>query len=114
MFLDMLVHRQNGKCETKWYLKPTDTGLCMSLCAVAPTHYKRNILEGMIHRIGNATSNWLDFSERLKKAKKIWEANQYPPDFYEPVAKSVVEKLVNGGLSESTSQSNQVQEKKTK
>ena len=114
MFLDMLVHRQNGKCETKWYLKPTDTGLCMSFYAVAPTRYKRNIVEGMIHRISNATSNWLNFFEGLEKAKSIWEANQYPPDFYEPIVKSVVEKLVSGGPSGSPPQSNQVEETRTK
>ena len=70
VFLCMLVHRQNGKCDTKWYLKPTNTGLCLSFYAVAPTRYKRNIVEGMIRRIDSTTSNWLNFSEGLEKAKK--------------------------------------------
>ena len=84
-FLDMLATRANGRLQTSWYSKPTDTGLSLSYLAVAPNKYKRNIVEGTIHRIHHATSTWEAFNDGLEKATANWEANQYPPSFAPPL-----------------------------
>ena len=93
-FLDMLATRPNGRLQTPWYSKPTDTGLSLSYLAVALNKYKRNIVEGTIHRIHHAMSTWESFNDGLEKATANWEANQYPPSFYSPIVRATVEKLL--------------------
>ena len=95
-FLDMRVHLKDGKIQTSWYQKPTDTGLTLHYRALAPTTYKRNIVEGSIHRIFNATTSWRNFDEGLQKVTKILENNQYPPQFYQPIVRKTLEKIING------------------
>ena len=95
-FLDMMVHLEDGKIQTSWYQKPTDTGLVLHYRALAPTTYKRNITEGTIHRILNATTSWMSFDDGLQKAIKIWENNQYPPQFYQPIIRKTMDKIING------------------
>ena len=90
-FLDMFVKCQDACVSTSWYQKPTDTGLIIYFRALAPIGYKHNIIQGCIHRIYNATSTWNNFHNGIQKAKKIWEANQYPPQFYEPIVRETID-----------------------
>ena len=70
-FLDMLVTLQEGKASTAWYQKPTDTGLILSFMSLAPTIFKKNIIQGTVHRIFNATTKWQNFDDALCRAQKI-------------------------------------------
>ena len=58
-FLDMMSKRDDGRLSSKWYSKPTDTGLILSFRALAPTIYKTSVIQGTIHRINHATSSFL-------------------------------------------------------
>ena len=40
-FLDMLIINQDGKLYSKWYRKPTDTGLILNFHSLAPLKYKK-------------------------------------------------------------------------
>ena len=40
-FLDMLIVNTNGKLASRWYRKPTDTGLTLNFHALAPLKYKK-------------------------------------------------------------------------
>ena len=51
-----IIHRQNGKIETEWYRKKTDTGLTINFHALAPMKYKRGMVINLVYRIFNATS----------------------------------------------------------
>ena len=62
--------------------------LCMCPTALQAEHHRGNI--------NNATSTWKLFDEGLTKAKKQWEANQNPPDFYNSLVKKVIEKFHPG------------------
>ena len=93
-FLDMLATLQEGKASTAWYQKPTDTGLILSFRSLAPTIFKKNIIQGTVHRIFNATSNWQNFDDALCRAQKIWENNQYPPQFTQPIVRATLSKLL--------------------
>ena len=66
----------------------------MNYHSLAPKRYKRSIVSGFVHRIFRACSNWLNFHNSLEDAKKILEANQYPPNFYDPIIKDTIESLV--------------------
>ena len=52
------------------------------LCAIK---YKRNIVQGTVHRIDHSTSTWEAFDKSLRKAKNDWEDNQFSPAFYETI-----------------------------
>ena len=84
-FLDMSIINEGGNLSSTWYNKPTDTGLIMNFHALAPKRYKRSVVSGFVHRIHRACSEWGHFHNSLQRAKKILEANQYPPAFYEPI-----------------------------
>ena len=98
-FLDMEVRLLDGKIDTSWYQKPTDTGLILQFRALAPVKYKKNIIEGTIYRIFNATSTWENFTEGIKRATETWEKNQYPPQFYQPILRQTLDKILNGKSS---------------
>ena len=95
-FLDMEVRLLNGKIDTSWYQKPADTGLILQFRALAPVKYKKNIIEGTIYRIFNATSTWENFTEGIKRAAETWEKNQYPPQFYQPILRQTLDKILKG------------------
>ena len=57
-FLDMLICNQDGKLSSKWYRKPTDTGLTLNYHALAPLKYKKSVISSFIYRIYRASSNW--------------------------------------------------------
>ena len=90
-FLDMkLMHKVNGTIGTKWYGKPTDTGLCINYHSLAPLKYKKNMIINLTHRVYNATSDWIYFHKDIQEAKKILDYNQYPSYWYESI---IAEKL---------------------
>ena len=93
-FLDMLLKRENNKLSSTWYQKPTDTGLVMNYHALAPKRYKRSVVAGFVYRIYRACSSWKLFHASLERAKQILEKNQYPPQFYNPIIKQALLKII--------------------
>ena len=82
-FLDMKIVRHQDSLETKWFTKPTDTGLMLNFHSLAPTQYKRNVVEGTIHRINHTTTDWIAFHDGVAKAQLTFEQNGYPLNFME-------------------------------
>ena len=78
-FLDISFNVQpEGTIYCIWYQKPSDTGTFLNYRSCAPLHYKKCIVQGTIHRLFRATSNWEAFLEAFAKNEEIWERNQYP------------------------------------
>ena len=97
-FLDMkLRHKPDGKVESEWYRKKTDTGLTINFHALAPMKYKRSMIINMVHRIHNSTSSWPLFHKGIDEAKTILEYNQYPKVLYEKIIFKTLEKIIIGG-----------------
>ena len=94
-FLDMKIFNIQGQLSSKWYRKPTDTGLIMNFHSLAPKRYKTSVVCGMIHRIFRSCSNWQLFHESLEEAKIVLQNNQYPPSFFEPIINKTLSKLVS-------------------
>ena len=92
-FLDMKLIRKGRILSSKWYTKPTDTGLTLNYHALAPRKSKRSIVSNLVHRIYRACSSKRNFYMSLDKGKKLLEANQYPPHFYMPIIHSTIEKI---------------------
>ena len=93
-FLDMLITRKGCDLSSTWYSKPTGTGPVMNFHSLAPIRYKRSVVGGFVHRIYRACSTWSNFHDIIEKAKDILEKNQYPPEFYNPIIKENIERLV--------------------
>ena len=55
---------------------------------------KGGVVSGFVHRIHRACSTWQNFHRGLVKAKKVLEKNQYPSNFYEPIIRDTIEKIV--------------------
>ena len=107
-FLDMRLSRTNGCVSTGWYTKPTDTGLYLSFHALAPKKYKRNIVEGTVHRLHHCTSTWEAFHVALATFKKHLEKNQYPPAFFNPIIESTISNILSNSVAQSSPASDRV------
>ena len=67
-FLVLNVNLDSGKKVTsEWYQKPTDTGTILNFRDCAPSQYKRNIIEGTVHRVFRRTSTWENSDQALEK-----------------------------------------------
>ena len=93
--LDLMLMREDRRISSMWYQKPTDTGLIVNYHALAPKRYKRSVVSGFVHRIYRACSNWKLIHKSLERACKILEGNQYPPQFYEPIFRQALMKIIS-------------------
>lgn len=84
-FLDVEVMRSdNGKIETKWYMKPTASGRIINFYSAHPTHQKVNVVKNMLHR-SSALSSPQYLEEGIQKIKTILKNNNYPRYFYNKI-----------------------------
>ena len=47
--------------------------------------YKRNVIEGTLHRVFRSISTWENFDQALEKNRKQWSENQYPKNWLDMV-----------------------------
>ena len=60
------------------YQKSSDIGTILNYRGCAPPQHKKSVIQGTIHLLFRANSNWEAFHEALTKNEKNWENNQYP------------------------------------
>ena len=89
----LIQRRRDNTLRSRWYTKPTDTGLMMYYQSFALVKYKRNVVEETVHRINQATSEWDEFTAGIEKAEKIFEKNKNP-QFYSQIVRNTVSKIV--------------------
>ena len=78
-FLDLKVNVNPQKKVTNgWYQIPTDTTTVLNFRIRAPLQYKRNVIEGTVHRFTKSTSTWEKFNEALGANRKQRLDNHYP------------------------------------
>ena len=58
--------------------KTTDTGTILNFRGCAPLQYKRNVIEGTVHRVFQKYLNMGKNHQALEKVRKQWIENQYP------------------------------------
>ena len=93
-FLDMSINIQpEGTIFCTWYQKPSDTGTILIYRSCAPLQHKKSIIQGTIHRLVRATSNWEAFHEALTQNEEIWERNQYPRHWVGNIVKDTFNQL---------------------
>ena len=95
VFLDMKIKRRSdGFLETEWYRKPSDTDTLLNYRSCAPISFKKNLIQGTVHRIFNATSTWPAFDEALSICNDLWRKNQYPEEFTDQIVLPTIEKCM--------------------
>ena len=67
------------------------------------------MVSGFVHRIYRACSSWQAFHSSMEKAIKILEQNQYPSDFYNPIIKSTLNKIIDSEFCEHETDLNDTQ-----
>ena len=78
-FLDLNINVSQGRGVTcSWYQKPTDTRTILNHTSCAPTQYKRNVIQGTVHRVFRSTSSWEKFDKAMETNRVQWLRNQYP------------------------------------
>ena len=55
------------------------------------------MIQGAIHSVLKATSNWLSFDQALEKNKCCWTKNQYPEEWSSKIVNQTLEKIISGG-----------------
>ena len=72
-FLDI---NKNVSCKGNiichWYQKPSDTGMILNFPSCASLQHKKNVIQWTVHKVFNATSNWLAFDQALENNKTCW------------------------------------------
>ena len=52
------------------------------------------MIQGTVHRIFNATSDWQSIDVALKKNQEIWTENQYPTEWSSSIVNETLDKTV--------------------
>ena len=72
-------NKSNITCH--WHQKPTETGIILNFRSCASLQHKKNVIQGTVHRVLNATSNWLAFDQALEENKTWLTKDQYPEEW---------------------------------
>ena len=57
--------------------KSTDTGIILNFCRFVTLEDEKLAIRGTVHRVFNATSDWLAFDQALEKNKICLNKNKY-------------------------------------
>ena len=99
-FLDINLKVDTCKnVNCRWYQKPTDTVKFPNFRSCAPLLYKKNIMEGAVHRTIRCTSTWNKFDESMKVNRKQWVDNQYPQSWTAQIVFRTLDRLNKGKLN---------------
>ena len=94
-FLDLNINlNEDRKISCHWYQNSADTGIILNFRSCAPLQHKRNVIQGTVHRIFNATSDCQSFDVALEKNQEIWTENQYPTEWSSSIVNETLDKIV--------------------
>ena len=66
----------------------------LNFYSCALLQHERNVIRKELHRVFNATFNWLDFDQALRKNKACWTKNQYPDEWSSKTVNQTIEKII--------------------
>ena len=72
-FLGMEITKQDGRLETKVYIKPTNTGLLLHYHRYVDKRYRRSLITTMLSRAYRLSSSWHHFSNECERLKTLFD-----------------------------------------
>ena len=98
-FLDTQITIKDQRFQVEVYRKPTNTDVMMNYESSAPLKWKRALLNCLLTRAYNLSSNYSFFATEVEKIKTIFRKNSYPSS------------MINRGVDEFISRRNISNEK---
>ena len=94
-FLDLNINvNKDRKISCHCYQKSADTGIILNFRSCATLQHKKNVIQGTVHKIFNATSDWQSFDAAFKQNQEIWTENQYPTEWSSSIFNEKLDKIV--------------------
>merc|ERR1712015_7467 len=89
-FLDVSVSIQEGLYHTTVYRKPTNTGVVMHYSSMAPSKWKKALVQCFLTRSHKISSDFTSFTTELQTIKSMLSKNGYPSSF----TKSIIDDYI--------------------
>ena len=102
-FLDININEDTKNVICGWYRKQIDAGTILNFSSCSSFHYKKNIIEGAVHRIFGNTSMWSKFGGAMKVNRKQWVDNQYQELLSDKIVLRTLHRLIKGTAKKSLS-----------
>ena len=93
IFLDVNVIKVNGKIETKWHRKNTNTGIYLNKTACSPMNYKTASIRSLIFRAFKICSTTKLFNDCFNEIMSIFILNGFNLKFIKKIRDQVISKL---------------------
>ena len=84
-FLDVSITIMDGAYHTSVYRKPTNTGVVMHYSSMAPSKWKRALVQCLVTRAHRVSSDFNSFTIELNNIKSLCSKNGYPSTFTESI-----------------------------
>ena len=80
-FLDVFLEKTNSGIKTSAYHKPTKTYLLTKYASFSPLHYKRNLVNNLLHRSYSICNSYTTIDSEFQSIKDTILKNGYPLNF---------------------------------
>ena len=77
-FLDVLIDRNDSNYNTSVFVKPTNSGECLSYDSLCPDRYKSGLIKCLLFRAFKICSSWLSFHAEVERIKPLLTNNNFP------------------------------------
>ena len=77
-FLDVLIDRNDSNYNTSVFVKPTNSGECLSYDSLCPDRYKSGLIKCLLFRAFKICSSWLSFHAEVERIKQLLTNNNFP------------------------------------
>ena len=104
-FLDVLVTNTANGLHLGAYVKPTDSGSCMSGDSYCPDKYKKSVIMNYLSRSYAVSEDWTAFHAEVERIKVLLINNNYTNKMVDGVIKSFVRKKLTAPLQQNDGQS---------
>ena len=80
-FLDIFIEKTNSGIKMSAYHKPTKTNLLTKYASFSPLHYKRNLVNNLLHRSYSICNSYTTIDSEFQSIKDTILKNGYPLSF---------------------------------
>ena len=94
-FLDVLIDRNDSNYNTSVFVKPTNSGECLSYDSLCTDRYKSGLIKCVLFRAFKICSSWLSFHAEVERIKQLLTNNNFPMKYIDKKLKTSSSSLTN-------------------